>query len=665
MSEFKRILNIRTLFALLTVLIVNMGAFVLSYSSEKDVTLTGGSLDEYIASYPAFLERTLENGDTLSKLPIYQSGFAKDSLDKTISLYKGLYGITPAAGDNRGIVLLLQYGVSDMFLLAGLLVLAAKLPQERKNGLSVLVRSTVRGRTRLYFMRILILALSSLALSFLLYGGNFLCALSVGECDLSRCIQSLPEFMRCPYNISIGEYLLFSIVGKAAVCFAAALIFFVLIGVLKAAPSYVFLGAAVGAEILLYFAVPSVSALNGLKFTNLFSLCVFRDFFADCRFININGTAVPALLCSAIFAAVLAAVFITAGAFVYGKMYPKTAAPLAAVSDRIRRASEKASVQRSLFGWEQYKLLIKRGGMFFMGAAFGFTLFMALSYDYNYVINEYETEWYEKYEGEITPAAFDEAGNDLSALNEEELSIRKEIDDMFASGKYDEHKYSDLSLKLETVQKRKAALEPIIQNMESALVYTRKTGTALSLIKPYTYDLFIMRDGNTKERASFCILIGIIGAISGVFAYENKSGVKAMTRTAYRGRLALNAAKLGSVLLFCVVISVCVHIVQFISIGMAMGYNDMGVPVQSLMFMRDFAPRVSIGGYIALLFAVRAGAACIVGLICAVISRVCRDSTVAMGVCALVFAVPTFVSEILMNGKALNAVRIIGGDFFR
>ncbi len=349
----------------------------------------------------------------------------------------------------------------------------------------------------------------------------------------------------------------------------------------------------------------------------------------------------------------------------YGKMYPKTAAPLAAVSDRIRGAAEKASVQRSLFGWEQYKLLIKRGGMFFMGAAFGFTLFMALNYEYNYVINEYETEWYEKYEGEITPAAFDEAGNDLSALNEEELSIQKEIDDMFASGKYDEHKHSALSLKLETVQKRKAALEPIIQNMESALVYTRKTGTALSLIKPYTYDLFIMRDGNTRERASFCILIGIIGAISGVFAYENKSGVKAMTRTAYRGRLALNAAKLGSVLLFCVVISVCVHIVQFISIGRAMGYNDMGVPVQSLMFMRDFAPRVSIGGYIALLFAVRAGAACIVGLICAVISRVCRDSTVAMGVCALVFAVPTFVSEILMNGKALNAVRIIGGDFFR
>lgn len=665
MSELKRIWNVRTLFALLTLLVVNMGAFILSYSSDKDITLTGDSLNEYIASYPDFLQSTLDNGDTLSKLPMYQSGFAKDSLDKTISLYKGLSGIIPAYGDNRAVVLLLGYGISDLFLLGGLLVLAAKLPEERKNGLSPLVRSTVNGRTRLYLLRVGILALSSVLLAFLLYGGNFLCALSVGECDMSRCIQSLPEFMRCPYNVTIGEYLLFSVLAKAAVCFVAALMFFVLLGVFKAAPSYVLLGAAAALEISFYSMVPSVSSYKALKFVNLFSLCAFRDFFADCRFIDISGNAVSALICSGVFLLLLAAALITTGAFAYGKMYPVTAAPFAAIADKISGLFEKLSFQRSLFGWEQYKLLIKRGGLFFMGAAFGFTLFSALGYDYNYVINEYETEWYEKYEGEITPEAFDGAQNDLSALEEEEIAIQMEIEEMFASGKYDDKKYSDLAVRLETLQKRKDALEPIIANMESALDYTRKNGTVLSLIKPYTYDLFIMKDSRMRDRASFCVLIGIVGAISGIFAHENKSGVKALTRTAYRGRAALTVTKFGSVLLFCAVISVLLHIIQFIRIGGALGYNDLEVPVQSLVFMRNFAPRVSISGYIALLFAVRIVAACLVGIICALISRRCPDRTIAMGICVMVFAVPTVVSEILMNGEALSAIYILGGDFFR
>lgn len=545
MSEFKRIFNIKALFALLTILALNMGAFVLSYSSDKDITLTGESLNEYIASYPDFLQSTIDSGDTLSKFPMYQSGFGKDSLDKTISLYRGLSGISPAYGDNRGIILLLQYGISDLFLLGGLLVLAAKLPEERRNGLSPLVRSTVNGRARLYFTRIIILALSSVALAFLLYGGNFLCVLSVGECDMSRCVQSLPEFMRCPYNITIGGYLLLSVMGKAAVCFAAALMFFVLIGVLKAAPSYVILGAAAALEISLYFGVPSVSSRNAFKYANLFPLCTFRDFFADCRFLDISGKAVPALLCAALLVLLLLALLIPVGYIIHGKMYPKTAAPFAAIFDKLSMFFEKLSVQRTLFGWEQYKLLIKRGGLFFMGAAFGFTLFTALGTDYNYVINEYETEWYEKYEGEITPETYDGAKNDLYALEEEERSIQKEIDEMFASGKYDDRKYSELAIRLETLRKRKDALLPILDNIESALDYTRKTGTALSLIKPYTYDLFIMRDGRMRDLASFCILIGIVGAISGIFAQENKSGVKVMTRTAYRGRAELTTAKFG------------------------------------------------------------------------------------------------------------------------
>ena len=63
MSEFKRLFGRKTVFMLLALVIINVGLFMMSFATEKDITLTGSELERYISEYPEFLRKTKENGE--------------------------------------------------------------------------------------------------------------------------------------------------------------------------------------------------------------------------------------------------------------------------------------------------------------------------------------------------------------------------------------------------------------------------------------------------------------------------------------------------------------------------------------------------------------------------------------------------------------------------
>ena len=54
MSEFKRLFGIKTAFILLALVIINVGIFMMSFATEKNITLTGDELETYISEYPEF-----------------------------------------------------------------------------------------------------------------------------------------------------------------------------------------------------------------------------------------------------------------------------------------------------------------------------------------------------------------------------------------------------------------------------------------------------------------------------------------------------------------------------------------------------------------------------------------------------------------------------------
>ena len=186
---------------------------MMSFATEKNITLTGDELETYISEYPEFLRNTRENRDSLSMLNMYKDGFAADNIEKTALAYGKLEDMTVKSGENREIVLFLQYKLSDVIMLCFLMIISIGFLKERRKGTVNLIRSTAKGRGILYFQRVGILAVSAVIAGVILYGSNLLAMLiQSGNTDFSRSIQSLPEFMQCHYGITITEYIFISVI---------------------------------------------------------------------------------------------------------------------------------------------------------------------------------------------------------------------------------------------------------------------------------------------------------------------------------------------------------------------------------------------------------------------------------------------------------------------
>lgn len=672
MSEFKRLYCKNILLLLAALIIINIGLFILSCSPEKDITLTGKELEAYIDEYPEFLKNVKQSGQNMMLLNMYKKGFSADNISKSAAAYARLENIKAEYGDNRGVILLFNYELTDILLLAFLLIMTMRFLTERKKGLVNLIRTTKKGRYALYFQRVFILALSAVFVGILLYSGNLIGMLcTFGKGNMTRAIQSLPEFKQCPYAITISEYFILSCALKISACFFASLAFFTLISIFGTAVSYVITLFIAVVELLLFTLIPAVSSLNFLKYINIFAVIKCNNFISVCRNINIFGNAVSALICNVVFLIAMIALLFLAGCFIHGKMYVRRSNFFEAISSKISRILEKFSFQRTLFGWENYKLIVKQGGLFFIVGAFLLTLNSALKYDYSYPINIYEKGYYEQFQGEITQSTLVDAENELLELEETIEHYQKAIDDLLAKGeKYlssvtEQRRLSRLQMSLEEAQKKKEAFMPVIENIRDGFDYTQRTGNNVQLIEPYAYDLLLNCDKQTAHRASLFILIGIIGAVSGVFAYDRQNNMKNTLSSSYRGGTALTLAKIGVVFIICTLICVLLHIIQFVQIGKFLGYNDINAPVQSLMFMRGFTPYVKIYQYIIILFLLRAAASFTIGIICMAVSRLSADTTTAMGISIFALAVPSIFAEIIVGENSVNLVYILSGDYFR
>ncbi|MCM1228403.1 MAG: hypothetical protein NC320_13455 [Clostridium sp.] len=672
MSEFKRLYCRNILLLLAALIIINIGLFILSCSPEKAITLTGEELEAYIDEYPEFLENVKQSGQNMLLLNMYKKGFSADNITKSAAAYAKLGNIKAEYGDNRGVILLFNYELTDILLLAFLLIMTMRFLTERKKGLVNLIRVTKKGRYILYFQRVFILAVSAVFAGILLYSGNLIGMLcTFGKGGMTRAIQSLPEFKQCPYAITIGEYFVLSCFLKILACFFAALAFFTLISVFGTAVSYIITLLITVAELLLFTLIPSVSSLNFLKYINIFAVIKCGSFMSVCRNINIFGNAFSALLCNIVFLLAMIVLLFLSGCFIHGKMYVRRSNLFEAISSKISRIIEKLSFQKTLFGWENYKLIVKQGGMFFMAGAFLLTLNSALKYDYSYPINVFEKAYYEQFHGEITEAALGDAENELLELEETVEHYQNAIDELLAKGEEylssvtEQRRLGRLQASLEEAQQKKEAFMSVIENIRDGFDYTQRTGNSVQLIEPYAYDLLLNGDKQSAHQASLFILIGIIGAVSGVFAYDRQNNMKNTLLSSYRGRTVLTLTKICAVFIFCTFICVSSHIIQLVQVGKFLGYNDMNAPVQSLMFMRGFTPYVKIYQYLIMLFLLRAAASFAIGIICMAVSRFSADTTTAMGISIFVLAVPSVFAEIIAGENSVNLVYILSGDYFK
>ena len=168
---------------------------------------------QYLADYPDYLARVQEQAYKMQASSIFggdPNSFVYRNIVKTAQDFAHCSAKGIRLGNDRAIQGWLESDWADWGFLTAIIILVMSFLEERKKGLNAVIRSCPGGRGKLQLNRLGILLIFSAAMTLLLYylplGLSF--AREGGWEDLSRPVQSLPEFQKCTAQLTIGEFLI-------------------------------------------------------------------------------------------------------------------------------------------------------------------------------------------------------------------------------------------------------------------------------------------------------------------------------------------------------------------------------------------------------------------------------------------------------------------------
>ena len=166
---------------------------------------------EPVACYDAILNEIDENAETLLLTGRYEPDtFGHRNILKSREQYRGLSDVRPEILYSGAVELLPGGRITDLILILFCLLVGLELiTSEKTNGTLQLIKPTFQGGYRLITSKVLAGLVLALAGTFLLYGMNLVIGyLRCGMIPMDAPIQSVFGFIRSPWRISIGMYVL-------------------------------------------------------------------------------------------------------------------------------------------------------------------------------------------------------------------------------------------------------------------------------------------------------------------------------------------------------------------------------------------------------------------------------------------------------------------------
>lgn len=652
MSEIRRILlSRRTILCFFAAIFLGCIFFIYDCRSEKDITPTGEELTAYINNYPEFLQSVQANAENFGTIAVLSDGFSAKNIIKTAEDYNRLTGITPAFGENKGIVLMSDFIMGDFIIIGIVLFISASFIEEKRKGLTYLVRSTKNGRFSLSLQRTAIIAISSVTVSVILHTTLFLTAqLICGDMEIMRPLQSVPEFSLCPFNITILEYLIFSTLIKSLAAMISGLLIFFLSSVTEPAVAIILFGVTAAAEYSAFSFILPTDRLSPLKFCNIAALLRTDLFFKEYCNLNIFGNAVGFLNCGIIFGTVILIVLLLLCA-VFTSGEKNTFSFGTAAADKISRFISRNVPAIPLGLWEMKKTFINQKGILILGAIAFIAVNSALQYRYlTPSYNKYELMYYDKYSGIIT----EETVNDIKS---ESLVLQAEYDELGEkyyqlyedNGRIITEEMVEIWDSMKILDERLTALDKLRIQAESGLLYTAETGIKTEMIKTAVYELLLLNDKTTTSKNALYIILCIIGVFAGICTNENRSNMNAVLKASPCGRKKLTLVKLTIISVTAFVATIGLYLTQFLQIGEG-GYNNLDSTAQSLEFLRFMPFEITIFGYFIMMFCVRIISAFIIGIFVMGVSCKCRSYVTSVCICAAVLVIPSVLSGTNLMG---------------
>ena len=228
----------------------------------------------YIAAYPKILSQIKNRAQLMSSINIFQQkdSFSQKNIEKTVKDYRFVSGIQIENGVNKPITDTVFDPIIQFISTVFIVFIVLSFMEERKIGLWEKVHSTPGGRHQLAVRRVLILLITSMVFQFILVAQRvILSSVMYGNPHVLRPIQSVPEFIRFIYPVSILEYLILYCLICGLCCFCFGLLAWLFLSIFHNSIMSIFvLCICTVVQWLIYFFNPVQSFFSIFKYANFY-----------------------------------------------------------------------------------------------------------------------------------------------------------------------------------------------------------------------------------------------------------------------------------------------------------------------------------------------------------------------------------------------------------
>lgn len=567
---------------------ITAGYFLLSYvKSEVNDTL----------GYMDYRENIIASADRLSKLPIFSDadGFSRLNMEKTAEVYAGLPEITTVPGPGRGVVMASGYIGSVLFGIVFMIyIIFALVVREKEIGTLNLTRTTQKGHKSHGVSKLLVcLTLAFISVTVLELINWVLAGYMYGLGDLSRPIQSVPEYMTCVFEISVLEFALITVLFRIlfVLMITVMVFFFACIG--KTYLSMLLSLAAVsGIEGVLYFTISGNSIFGLFKYMNLFSGADTGFLFGDYINLNILGKPIWYLPVYIGFMVLFLAVFCLLGVTAYDRISSTFGRSFRIGADILPVKS------LSIFLQECFRYLFCEKAILIVLA---FLVFRVVTFQpVREMFSMPEDIYYKQYMLQLSGLYSGEKEREIGKEWEAYEAIQEEYRENIVLTE-DETIKNLMSSKYQEETKKYAVLDRV----ESKGRYLKENGGAF--VYEQGYRILTNDTPGEKDNCLLSVMAALLMLICAVFMYapDYQSGVDRIVKTTAKGRKSLSIRRevLGTVILLLTFL--ITYIPFLVSVLNAYGTSGFSYPACSLSHLNWVPAWISIRGYLILLSIVR------------------------------------------------------------
>lgn len=566
-----------------------------SYDTERYFTTIILSQLQYLEEYPTFISEMKERADEQTTFSVFsdKESFSYKNIMRTAEDYAGLESTNLSLGNDFSFTESLNYGATDYFLIAVILMLCVYLFRfERDKGLYSLVHSSKRGRLQTVAAKLgammLLTALITLLFGFSIFAES---AILFGKWDFSRTIQSISDYRNCILPLTCDSFSLLFLFGKIMFMLLIAAFFAaVFIAVSNTALTYGLSIGVIAGEYLLYRTAPFellryVNVFYGLDGGQIFGKYHNLDIFTQP--VRANTLTILAAIIIVIATLLLSVLFFTL------KGQESAANPLAAAWERFKQKHGKIRGTTCIWNGELYKYLISSRMAIVMLVLLIFAVVSSLG-TVQYRSTDKAQNAYRDYLAAYQGQTPEQAAPSLAEERNRFAQLRQRAEEIEADETLSQHEKETVLRSIDSILSSSGAGFEMVDRQYERLIELKKQGVNAIFADEIICADFIYNPHREWQNTLLSLMLLVL-TLPFIFTFEYRREMIDLLSATRGGRLRLFRAKMLIAFLstlFTFAVCYVPFIIRFIR---SFGTKSISAPLVCVETYAQSGMRISVG----------------------------------------------------------------------